>query len=198
MTREKLLDAALEVFWEEGVARPSLTKVAERAGMTRGAIYGHFKNKGDVVSALCDRILFPSEALEKLREKGGETPLQTLSDWFVNVLRRTMSDPQHRKLMDILFLKCEAVEGDEVWNRLRYDGSRIRQHDRELLRRAVELGQLPADLDVDFATLAISSFITGLFRFMAVHPEWSLEDHIERIAHVALDMLDSPAMRLPS
>ena len=63
-TREALLDAALEVFYEQGVASPSLTRVAERAGYSRGAVYGHFANKNDLFGALCDRYLMSDEALE--------------------------------------------------------------------------------------------------------------------------------------
>src|SRR5690606_18567469 len=60
-TRETILDAAIEVFHQHGVARPSLTEVARLAGVTRGAVYGHFRNKADLFNALCDRIRLPAE-----------------------------------------------------------------------------------------------------------------------------------------
>lgn len=44
-TRQHLLDAALEVFWRDGVTRASLQAIAQEAGVTRGALYWHFKNK---------------------------------------------------------------------------------------------------------------------------------------------------------
>ena len=43
-TRNKLLDAAAEVFFAKGVAGASLSEVAQAAGLTRGAIYWHFKD----------------------------------------------------------------------------------------------------------------------------------------------------------
>ena len=36
-TRQHLLDAALEVFWRDGVTRASLQAIAQEAGVTRGA-----------------------------------------------------------------------------------------------------------------------------------------------------------------
>ena len=47
-TRNKLLDAAAEVFFAKGVAGASLSEVAQAAGLTRGAIYWHFKDKVDL------------------------------------------------------------------------------------------------------------------------------------------------------
>ena len=45
VTRQKILAAAEHVFFEKGAALTSLEQIAETANVTRGAIYGHFKNK---------------------------------------------------------------------------------------------------------------------------------------------------------
>jgi AcrR family transcriptional regulator len=44
-TREAILDSAETVFLEHGVNRSTLNQIAEHAGVTRGAIYFHFKDK---------------------------------------------------------------------------------------------------------------------------------------------------------
>src|ERR1700712_1304134 len=46
-TRNSILDAAERVFFEKGVSRTTLADIALEAGVTRGAIYWHFANKGD-------------------------------------------------------------------------------------------------------------------------------------------------------
>ncbi len=51
-TRAKLLEAARELIRERGEERATLQAVAERAGMTSGAIYGNFKNRDDLFMAL--------------------------------------------------------------------------------------------------------------------------------------------------
>jgi len=53
-TRTKLLEAARAVIREKGYERTTLREVAERAGMTSGAIYGNFKNREDLFIALAD------------------------------------------------------------------------------------------------------------------------------------------------
>lgn len=51
-TRAALLEAARALVREIGQERTTLEKVAERAGMTTGAIYGNFKNRDDLFIAL--------------------------------------------------------------------------------------------------------------------------------------------------
>jgi AcrR family transcriptional regulator len=51
-TRAALLEAARAVVREKGHGRTTLEEVAERAGMTTGAIYGNFKNRDELFIAL--------------------------------------------------------------------------------------------------------------------------------------------------
>ena len=48
LTREKIIESAFESFFELGYAETSLSLIAENAGMTRGAIYWHFKDKNEL------------------------------------------------------------------------------------------------------------------------------------------------------
>jgi AcrR family transcriptional regulator len=64
-TRTKLLEAARQVIREKGYERTTLQDVAERAGMTSGAIYGNFKNREDLFIALADAYWAPVKPLIK-------------------------------------------------------------------------------------------------------------------------------------
>ena len=50
-TRQRLLDAATEVFLEKGFEGTRVAEVARRAGLTTGAIYGNFESKADLLTA---------------------------------------------------------------------------------------------------------------------------------------------------
>jgi len=54
-TRTALLDAALALTREKGFEQTTLQDVAERAGMSTGAIYGNFKNRDELFMALAVR-----------------------------------------------------------------------------------------------------------------------------------------------
>ena len=51
-TRAKLLEAARALIRERGYEHATLEAIAERAGMTTGAIYGNFKNRDELLLAL--------------------------------------------------------------------------------------------------------------------------------------------------
>jgi AcrR family transcriptional regulator len=53
-TRAKLLEAARELIRKKGYQRTTLKEVAQRAGMTSGAIYGNFRNRDELFMALAD------------------------------------------------------------------------------------------------------------------------------------------------
>jgi TetR/AcrR family acrAB operon transcriptional repressor len=54
LTREQVLRAALEVFRRQGYAASTLDDIAAAAGLTRGAIYWHFRGKADLYRTLVE------------------------------------------------------------------------------------------------------------------------------------------------
>ena len=68
--RKRLLDAALFEFREHGYAATSLQAIAERAGLTKGAIYWSFRDKQDLFLALVEeRLDAPARELMRITEK---------------------------------------------------------------------------------------------------------------------------------
>jgi TetR/AcrR family transcriptional regulator, transcriptional repressor for nem operon len=73
-TREKLLDAAQGLIFDHGFSATSVDRVIERAGVTKGAFFHHFRSKAELGRAVmqrhaeremayCDRILARAERL---------------------------------------------------------------------------------------------------------------------------------------
>jgi AcrR family transcriptional regulator len=68
-TRDRLLAAAAELFAERGVNGTSVEQIVERAGYTRGAFYGNFDDKNDlVIDLLYQRTRRELEELRGLDE----------------------------------------------------------------------------------------------------------------------------------
>ncbi len=53
-TREKLFEAAAEVFEERGIGAASIETIAAAAGFTRGAFYSNFESKDDLIVAMLE------------------------------------------------------------------------------------------------------------------------------------------------
>ena len=110
-TRDRLLDAAELVFSEKGVSRTSLSDIAEAAGVSRGAIYWHFKNKSDLFNAMMDRTSLPLE--DALRQEGddiAQDPLADLQRGIQGAMHKIATDDRTRRVFEVATLKVEYVE----------------------------------------------------------------------------------------
>jgi AcrR family transcriptional regulator len=63
-TRQRILDVAVDRFTEAGYEATSLREIAEDLGMTKAALYYHFKSKDDIARALIEPFLDAWGSLE--------------------------------------------------------------------------------------------------------------------------------------
>jgi TetR/AcrR family acrAB operon transcriptional repressor len=163
-TRNRILDTAEEVFREQGVTSTSLADIADAAGVTRGAIYWHFRNKGDLFAAMLDRVALPmEEMIRRAADASTEDPLSSLRACCVHVLRQAAEDPRCRRVFEILLRKCEYVE------ELASLSQRILQCRAEglemmarALRNAIRRGQLSRHVNARRAALGLHAYVDGL------------------------------------
>lgn len=101
-TRRDLTHAAAQVFGECGFAGATLEQIAERAGVTRGALYHHFDDKADIYDAVlrqeADRVLTPLMA----DLAGDGPPLERLRAFFVAYCSALQRDTHFRRVVDLL------------------------------------------------------------------------------------------------
>ena len=102
-TRDALLDAAEDIFYAQGVSRTSLEQIAAKAGVTRGAVYWHFKDKLALCEAMAQRVFLPYEdMLEKLAAQDSTAPLKELKKACLHSLAMMASDKRRRKVVGIM------------------------------------------------------------------------------------------------
>lgn len=108
-TRAALLDAAERVFGERGVSRTSLADIARAAGVTRGAVYWHFKDKLDLFNAMMERVTLPLESeLAGAAEAPGD-PIDTLMTRLLRSLQQIATDERTQRVLSIATLMVEHV-----------------------------------------------------------------------------------------
>ena len=107
-TREALIDAAEEMFMAHGVARTTLEQIARHAGMTRGAVYWHFKNKADLFRAMLERVRMPfDELVQEIDDPAlTESPLNAIRLACLKGLAR-LEQPRFTCVHSILVYRCE-------------------------------------------------------------------------------------------
>jgi TetR/AcrR family transcriptional regulator, acrAB operon repressor len=172
-TRESLLAAALEVFRERGVAHTRLSDVAERAGVTRGAIYWHFKDKAELFQAVCERGTLPVEALlAEASQSVLRDPLATVRQLALMALTRLAQHADTQAMFDVIFHKCEfTAELAPVVAKNDADRAACLSQVQRLFEQAVACGQLLPDTDTFLATQGLHAYMVGLMHEWVLNPE---------------------------
>lgn len=197
-TRERILAAAGHVFACKGFQAATLDEIAASAGMTKGAIYWHFRSKNDLFFALLDHKF--SQQVAPLPEEVQQAIAQ--------------GDPQ-RAVTGILRAGFARMRADPDWPRLylefightRDDSMReqlARFHRDGLalaathLRTLQQAGLVPAALDTGTMAIFWSSLFDGLMLAWIINPQQIDHDAlVERIVAMLWDGLapDTGAVR---
>ncbi len=172
-TRERILDMAEREFQRRGVSRTSLEQIARAAGVTRGAVYWHFRNKADLFNAMMNRVTLPLEA-EILRsgERSLDDPVAQIRGSYVAALRATVGDPQARRVFEVALFKVEHGHALRGVRERRLDGLRNRVANVERgFRRAARLGLWRSRLPARAAALGVEALVDGLISNWMIDPD---------------------------
>ena len=108
-TRQQILDAALDVFYEKGYSRSTLVDIAQQIGLTKGAIYWHFKSKVALFLGL------GQEMEERMKLELGDFDDQPLGlsgvkELSLRVMTLITNDPQLNKYYGLIYYRIEWEE----------------------------------------------------------------------------------------
>ena len=187
-TRAKLLESAAEVFSEEGYAGASISSIADRAGVTSGALYRHFASKADVLLHVVEQAVHGLPLSEKLASGGRTTPR------FFSQLVSAYASPAVRQLRRLAIEIHAAASRDKdaadlltEFNRRTHEALRLR------LVQCIESGALPATLDTARSASLLLVLVMGLAHLDTLEPgllgdrDWTrfLDVSVERLLRVA-------------
>ncbi len=144
-TRERILDAALDLFTAQGFDGTSLRQIAEQVGVTKAALYYHFESKDDILMALHLRLHeFGREVLTKM----GDEPatLELWGDVLDEIVGQIMAQrkiflmhERNQAALEKLHRREHEAEHEDIQNQLRrvLDDTRVPVADRVKMAAAV-------------------------------------------------------------
>ncbi|HEY9243169.1 MAG TPA: helix-turn-helix domain-containing protein [Streptosporangiaceae bacterium] len=134
--RQRLLDAALQVYAERGADDASLDEIARRAGVGIGTLYRHFPTRRALLEAVYrDQV---EDLCQAAREQPGEAPEQTLERW----LRALMAFATTKKN-----LSSSLMSGPEKSEVATSCSAMVREAATRLLAEAQRTGHVRGDVD---------------------------------------------------
>ncbi|QME73360.1 multidrug efflux transporter transcriptional repressor AcrR [Escherichia fergusonii] len=201
-TRQHILDVALRLFSQQGVSSTSLAEIAKAAGVTRGAIYWHFKNKSDLFSEIWELSESSIGELElEYQAKFPDDPLSVLREILVYILEATVTEERRRLLMEIIFHKYEFV-GEMAVVQQAQRNLCVESYDRieQTLRHCITAKMLPEDLLTRRAAIIMRGYISGLMESWLFAPQaFDLKKEARDYVAVLLEMyLFCPSLRATS
>lgn len=154
-TRDRLLEAAVEVFSERGYEGARVGEIARRAGLTTGAIYAQFRNKAELLLQAIE--LASAEGLESLMVGG--IPPGNAADLLTAMGRRLVESDTPEWVQGLLVEALVSARRDpEVAEALR----RVLSDQGEDLEALFVLGQREGVFDPAVDTAAAVHFATAL------------------------------------
>jgi AcrR family transcriptional regulator len=112
LSRQALIDSARRLFEEKGYAATSTEELLAETGLTRGALYHHFKDKRALFEAVCD--VMHAELVDVIEHaiQGLEDPRDILRQG-THAWLKAVSEPRRSR---VLLVEAPAVLGMEAWN----------------------------------------------------------------------------------
>jgi len=184
----KVLEAAMELFWEKGYEATSLSDLTSRMGIQRPSIYSAFGDKKELFEAALRRYTTSRASEMRARLQSHSSVREAFSAFFKNVVAEEYAGDRSRGCFCINTM-VELAPHDEKFEIL------TREHQmylsvifQETIERGIQSGELKPGIQAKALAQALIVSLIGLTVILKSRPEQSFVD--QAIA-VTLTLLDS-------
>jgi TetR/AcrR family transcriptional regulator, cholesterol catabolism regulator len=195
--KERILEAATELFYERGFTGTTMQAVADRLQMTKPFIYSYFKDKNALLAAIYDRSTEPlMHGLDQILESDGP-PAARFAEFIAQFARVNM---QYR-IVSTIFLREEKHLSKESIKKLRNFEHSFDAKLTKLIQRGIDSGEFKVK-DAHLTTLAVSGMIRWMHRWYREDGRVSFDDIAGFMADFALSAVlhsgEKPKQKQPA
>lgn len=95
VTVERILDVSQRLFLEKGYDHTTIQDIVdELGGLTKGAVYHHFRSKEEILDAVSDRMFFANNPFESVKKRTDLSGLEKLRE----AVRLNQQDTERARL----------------------------------------------------------------------------------------------------
>lgn len=188
-TDKYILDVVSPIFNKKGYVSTSMSDLTEATGLTKGAIYGNFKNKEELavrafkenakraIGPLGERLQTTNDPVEKLR---------VITDYYRDYFERTLAYGG----CPVLNVGIDAKHNNAVlYETAKLVSIRLIEDLRIIIQTGIESGKIAPDVDAETLSRKIYSCIEGGIYMSTLHNDSSYLLDV-------LDLLDAEIQRL--
>lgn len=174
-TRKIVLDAAARCFAEKGYSACSMQDIAERSGVSKGAIYGHFAGKEELFRTII--TLQHDYGAEKARQMAhGQMYVQAIIDFMAECIKDSAFPIDHRLWAEVLAVA--ARDGDMKKAFLESE-KKARHFFRSLIEKGIEAGEIDSSIDAEGMSILLFALGDGLIARIADDPDFDFHRHFD-------------------
>jgi AcrR family transcriptional regulator len=156
--RNQILDAATEMFAEQGFHQSTTKDVARRAGIAEGTIYNYFESKDDLLIGMMTRLT----ELETLGDELTEALQGDVRDFFVAMFRHRIENLEQAQGI-LRAILPEVIANTELREHYyRQFVLRVARIIEQYVQARIEMGHI-RPVDAALATRVVQSMFVGLF-----------------------------------
>ncbi len=169
-TRTRIIDAAERIFARFGFSGTTLDEVASDAGLTKGAVYWHFKSKSDLYFALLEeRIRYRLAGLPDIIENLLQTENMDMA--FASILKGQFAQLNELDRPRLFFEFVANSRQPEIQERLCMIYRIGYEKVRDLVQQMQEEGVIVSDRDPHALSIFFTAVVDGLVLAYMIDPE---------------------------
>lgn len=168
-TRADIVSAAVNVLFEKGLSGAKLEDIAEAAGVTRGAVYWHFKNKADLMIEIHHQL---HETFESTLIGDDRTALPTLEKFrrgWTDMLHRLEHDEPHKRKLSLMLSALHADGMEELHNLKTSHQAEKMIHIEAIFQNAMNTDEMQAG-DSKFLAMSFYCMVCGIMQGYLQNP----------------------------
>ena len=172
-TRQDIIDAGISIFSENWFDSIKMSDIAKKAGITRGAIYWHFKNKMVLFIEIHKLVSEEITAIISKSLAEGETVQEKLFSTFKNIILKFYNDKKLRTMCKVWDINQSVFDKKEFkeWN-IKYHKEK-RLFFSELFNKSIgiNLGEINCEKKSFIELISIIAYLRGLLDILIYKEE---------------------------
>lgn len=161
ITKQKIMDASLQLFKNMGVDATRLQDIAKAAGMTRGAIYWHFKNKLDILTTLMLDMKKRFEVLLKNFQEEDGGAVEKLERLIHEIIMAHTADERFQDLIIVMMSNYQRSQNPRKHHFKAEFPTQFIETVSDLTRQGMDEGAIRRDIDPNEIAWIVLFIITG-------------------------------------
>ena len=182
ITKQKIMDASLQLFKNKGVDATRLQDIAKAAGMTRGAIYWHFKNKLDILATLMLDMKKRFEVLLKNFQEEDGSAVEKLERLIHEIIMAHTADEQFKDLIIVMMSNYQISKNLRKHHFKDEFPTQFIETVSDLTRQGMDEGAIRRDIDPnEIAWLVLFLFTGSIITNLKFPNAYKVSDKSDRI-----------------